>query len=486
MSKVIRVFVQPLSLLGTAAALIVAGALTGNFSMIAAGVSLGASTLQKKPKAPDNSAELVNRLQANIDPRTPRKMVFGTTAMATDIRDQEFSDSQTYLHRFIVVASHKVHAISEIWFDDKLAWTVGGGAQGDYVGYLDVTPVLEGSAANAVNISARMGTTRRYTGLAYVYLKFRLKGLTKKTESPFAQSVPSRVTIRGDGAFVYDPRLDSTAGGSGSCRADDQSTWVWSADGANNPALQLLWFLLGWRIKNPVTNEWKLAVGKGVPASRINMASFIDAANICDEAVALAAGGTEARYRSTGVVSEGDSPTTVLDMMKAAMNAILDDVDGKLRVQVLCNDLASPVWSWTADDVLSDFEWTPSADLDATFNIVRGVHPDPSDTALYQMLDYPAREYPSEDGIDRIEPFDLGMVERASQCQRLADLRYLRQKHSGVFSAVFQATAWKVQKGDIVTGTFSPAGISGVKFRVAEMEIKQDGTVPMMLRVERR
>ena len=135
--------------------------------------------------------------------------------------------------------------------------------------------------------------------------------------------------------------------------------------------------------------------------------------------------------------------------------------------------------------MLSDFEWTPSADLDATFNIVRGVHPDPSDTALYQMLDYPAREYPSEDGIDRIEPFDLGMVERASQCQRLADLRYLRQKHSGVFSAVFQATAWKVQKGDIVTGTFSPAGISGVKFRVAEMEIKQDGTVPMMLRVEK-
>jgi hypothetical protein len=174
-----------------------------------------------------------------------------------------------------------------------------------------------------------------------------------------------------------------------------------------------------------------------------------------------------------------------MDMLKVSMNAILDDVDGKLRCQVLYNDLAAPVWSWTADDVLGDFEWTPSADLDATFNIVRGTHPDPSNEALYQMVDYPPIEYPSEDGIDRIEPFDLGMVERASQCQRLADMRYLRQKHSGVFRSVFQATAWKVQKGDIVSGTFSPAGISGVKFRVAEMEIKQDGTVPMMLRVEK-
>lgn len=492
MSKIIRPIFQPLSLVSkklanvaSAAALVVVGAMTGNFQMIAAGVSLGASSLQKKPKAPDNSAELLSRLQVSIDPRTPRKMVFGTTAMATDIRDQEFSDSQTFLHRFIVVASHKVHAISEIWFDDKLAWTVAGGVQGDFVGYLDVTPILEGNAANAINLGARMGTTRRYTGLAYVYLKFRLKGTSKKTESPFAQSVPSRLTIKGNGAFVYDPRLDTTVGGSGSCRADDQSTWVWSADAGNNPALQLLWFLLGWRIQNPVTSDWKLAVGKGVPASRINMASFIDAANLCDEAVALAAGGTEARYRSAGVVSEADSPTTILDMLKASMSAILDDVDGKLRCQVLYNDLASPVWTWTEDDVLSDFEWTPSADLDATFNIVRGTHPDPSNEALYQMVDYPAIEYVSEDGIDRIDPFDLGMVERASQCQRLADMRYLRQKHSGVFTATFQATAWKVQKGDIVTGNFAPAGISGVKFRVAEMEIRQDGTVPMMLRVEK-
>lgn len=492
MSKVLRPIFQPLSLVSkklanvaSAAALVVVGAMTGNFQMIAAGVSLGASSLQKKPKAPDNSAELLSRLQVSIDPRTPRKIVFGTTAMATDIRDQEFSDSQTYLHRFIVVASHKVHAISEIWFDDKMAWTLAGGVQGTFVGYLDVTPILEGNAANAINLGARMGTTRRYTGLAYVYLKFRLKGTSKKTESPFAQSVPSRLTIKGNGAFVYDPRLDTTVGGSGSCRADDQSTWVWSADAGNNPALQLLWFLLGWRIQNPVTSDWKLAVGKGVPASRINMASFIDAANLCDEAVALAAGGTEARYRSAGVVSEADSPTTILDMLKASMSAILDDVDGKLRCQVLYNDLASPVWTWTENDVLSDFEWTPSADLDATFNIVRGTHPDPSNEALYQMVDYPAIEYASEDGIDRIDPFDLGMVERASQCQRLADMRYLRQKHSGVFSAVFQATAWKVQKGDIVTGNFAPAGITGVKFRVAEMEIRQDGTVPMMLRVEK-
>ena len=115
--------------------------------------------------------------------------------MATDLRDQEWSADQSLLHRFIVAASHRSKAIRQIWFDDKLAWTVEGGVQAPYVGYLTVTPVLEGSAANAINISERMGSSRRYTGLTYVYLRYKLTGNDKKAESPFASSIPSRVTI---------------------------------------------------------------------------------------------------------------------------------------------------------------------------------------------------------------------------------------------------------------------------------------------------
>lgn len=468
--------------IGSLGALAVAGTsmLSVGLGALAIGtaVLVGQSVLSGKPKV-TNSKENLERLRASIDPRTPRKTVVGKTALATDIRDEEFTDSQAYFHRFIVVASHKVHAISEIWFDDKLAWSVGGGVASEFSGYLWVTPILEGNSGNAINISARMGTTRRYTGCAYVHLKYKLTGNSKKTDSPFAQSITTRITIRGDGAAVYDPRLDSTvAGGSGSHRANDQTTWTWDDDACRNPALALLFYLLGWEING------KLAVGKGIPANRIDLESFAVAANICDELVDDGASGTEPRYRCDGVWSEGDSPTTVIDMLKATMNADLDDVDGKLRLTVFHNDLTDIAADFTADDVLGAFKWRPATPLQESFNVVRGVYTDPSDNALYQPVDYPEVTETSPDGIERVFAMDLPMVERASQAQRLASGVLKRQKFGGTFEAEFQATAWAVQKNSVVTLTFPKLGFTNKLFRVAEMSLRVDGVVPLVLREE--
>ncbi|WP_164521694.1 phage tail protein [Sphingomonas sp. ABOLE] len=453
-------------------------------TLISAGLAIGSSLLAPKPKAPTSSQAASDRLFASINLRAARHLVFGHTAMATEVRDQEYTENQTVLHRFLVIASHKVQAVEQIWFDDKLAWAASGGAQGEFSGYLTVTPVLEGSAANAINISSRMGSSRRFTGLAYLHLRYKLTGNGKNSDSPFAQSIPTRVTVIGKAALVYDPRLDSTAGGVGPQRAGDQSTWVWSDDAARNPALQLLWYLLGWRIQNPVTGQWKLAVGKGIPPERIDLDSFITAANLCDEQVARAAGGTEPRYRSDGIFSEADDPSLVLDNLKAAMNADLDDVDGKLRITVLHNDLGSPQIGLTAADVLDSFKWTQTPPLTDSFNIIRGSYTDPSTTSLYQQVDYPEVRIDSPDGIDRVETVNLTMVQSPSQAQRLVKQRLQRALYGGMFEAVFQATAWRYRKGDVVPFTFPALGWVNKLFRVVSMTIQVDGTVPMTLREE--
>lgn len=461
-----------LGALGTA----IGGPLGG---LIGAGLgSIGASALAPQAKRAKASPEAMNRLRANVDPLTPRKTVIGITALATDIRDEEFTNNQEQFHRFIVCASHKVQSIDEIWFDDELAWSTTGGIQSKFLGYLGVEGYPEGSAANAKNISPRMGSTRRFTGMAWVYLRYKLTGNSKKTDSPFAQSIPTRITIRGKGAALYDPRLDSTAGGSGSQRANDQSTWVWNDNASRNPALALLFYLLGYRING------KLAVGKGIPASRIDLESFITAANLCDEIVPKVGGGTEPRYRCDGVWSEGDDPTTVIDMLKATMNADLDDVGGKLRLTVFHNDLATPVADFGDNDIIDAFSWQPLPPLDATFNVVRGLYTDPSNQSLYQQVDYPEQREASPDGIDRIDTFNLPMVQSPGQAQRLAQLRLQRQKYAGVFEAEFQATAWKVSKNSVIRLTFGQTGFVQKFFRVAEMEIRQDGRVPLKLREE--
>lgn len=447
--------------------------------LVAAGLSLGASLLSGKQKPPDRSPSDRDRLFASIDPRTPRKQVSGTTALATDIRDQEFTGAnQEYFHRFIVVASHRVHAIDEIWFDDKLAWTAIGGVQGEFAGYLTVTPVVEGNASNAINISGRMGSSRRYTGCAYVHLRYKLTGNSKKAESPFASSVPTRVTIKGSGRFCYDPRLDSTAGGSGPHRADDQSTWGWDDSYCRNPAIQMLNYLLGWRING------KLAVGKGIPPTRLDLASFIEAANICDETVALAGGGTEPRYRSDGIFSEADPMNLVLDSFKATMNGLVDDSDGRIKCKVLVDDTADVIASFTADHIISDVKWRPHADVTDRFNVVRGTFTDPGNASLFQSVDYPAIEIDSPDGIERAFPLDLPLVQSVTQAQRLAALRLNRAQFAGTLEGVWNHEAWKVQKYDVVEQSFPALGFVDKLFRVVAITVRPDGTVPMVMRVE--
>jgi hypothetical protein len=468
-----------LAVFGSVAGASLFGVSAAAFGLISTAASLGASLLAPKPKQPRASAADRDRLYATIDPRTPRKLVFGRTAMATDIRDQEFTGAnKDFLHRFLVVASHTVNSIQEIWFDDKLAWTSAGGAQGEYNGYLTVNTRLVGNAGNAINISARMGNTRRFTGLAYVHLQYKLTGNTKKTDSPFAQSVPSRMTIIGEGMPCYDPRQDSTIpGGSGAHRANNQATWTYGTH-ARNPACQMLTYLLGWRING------LLAVGKGIPANRIDLSSFITGANACDESVSLLAGGTEPRYRSDGIFSEADDMSTVLDQFKSTMNAVLDDADGQIRLTVLANDLGAPIATFGPDDVLGDVQWSPVSDLSDRLNIVRGTYTDPSVNSLYQSVDYPQISIAAPDGIDRIFSVDFPLVQSASQAQRLAKQRLQRAQYTGTLTCTMQFTAWRVQKNDVVRLNFPALGFTNKLFRVIETGVRVDGTVPMMLREE--
>lgn len=465
-----------LSIFGTS---IAASAIAGAASLI----SVGASLLSK-PKATKMSEANNDRLNISLNPRTPRVMAFGRTALATDLRDQEFTGTdKEYLHRFVVVAAHKVDSIQEIWFDDHLAWTSAGGVQSKYAGYLAVTPVLEGTPANAINISSRMGSSRRFTGCAYVYFRYKLTGNSKKTESPFSQQVPTRLTIVGQAIPCYDPRQDSTRGGSGTHRAEDQSTWTWG-EHARNPACQLATFMLGWRIQNPQSGTWKLSVGSGTAPDRVDWQSFIDGANLCDEPVALAAGGTEPRYRGDGLTDDDDDPLAVTEAFKAAMNADVDDQDGLIRLTVFHNDLATPDADFDTIDVEDDFQWLQTLSPTESFNTVRGSYIEPDPRSLYQPAPYREVSVAAPGTLERVHPVDFGLVQSKGQAERLAKQRLQRQLYGGTFRATFLAAGWKVQKNSVVRLSFAPEGWTNKLFRVAEIEVREDGLVPMVLREE--
>lgn len=477
---------------GLAGTLTVAGISTSTLFLVSGGLTVAASLLQKTPKV---TAAQTERLTASVDPRAFRKSVLGQTACPVEIRYEEWSGKdQEYCDWIVLHASHAMDGIEEIWFDTEMAWSATTGVVGKWVGYFSIPHiVLEGSAANAFTFGSGRwnAATARLTGCAYSHWRFKVTGNGKKAESPFSGGLPSRITVIGRGAKLYDPRRDSTVpGGNGPMRADDQSTWRYTADdgvtiGENLP-LQILRVVLGWRIRNPSTGELKLATGSGVPARRLNLATFIDAANLADELVNRSAGGTEPRYHGAGVISEGDDPKASLDMLCTGCCGRFRDTGGKLSLVIAHNDLAAAAIDdgLNDHDVVGPFTWDPDAALEATPNVVRGKYVDASANSLYQLIDYPEVRLPSPDGQDRFFPLDLGVVESPSQAQRIAKMVLQRKQYPREFSAPFDIRAWKYSVGDVVPFTFAALGFNRRIFRVKDQELGQGGVCNMTLTVE--
>lgn len=448
-------------------------------SVIGVGLLVASSVLigPAVPKMPGSLSDGGrSRLSASLDPVAPRKIVFGETAMATDVRYQAFTGAnQEYLEQIVAVASHEVQSIDEIWLDNEKAWSAAGGVAAKFAGFLTVATRNPGAPANGIAIDAVWTASCTLTGCAYVHLEYLLvrDDGNGGNDSPFASGVTSRMTIRGKGAKTYDPRLDGTvAGGAGAQRADDQSTWAWSAGASRTPALQLLFYELGWKING------KLAIGKGVPKARLDLASYAVAANACDESVTRSAangGGTEPRYRSDGVLSEADNPAAVREALCVTMNAVLRDAGGHLSLTVLQDDLASPAASFDENDVVGAIDWRQTPDLQAIFNIVRGQRTDPSDNALYQPVDYPEVELASTDGIDRIATLNLPMVQSNGQAQRLAKQFLQRNQYQGRLSLTGKPSWWQLSLGEVFQFSHSTFGWANKKFRCAGIRISRSG-----------
>jgi len=106
-------------------------------------------------------------------------------------------------------------------------------------------------------------TDFRGRGIAYAAVQLKYDDKSNRGQLP-------QISFEMNGARVYDPRLDSTNGGSGSQRYADSTTWTYS----NNPALLAAWYLIDGNVGMDYD-----------PAAEIYWPSVTAAANICDATV---------------------------------------------------------------------------------------------------------------------------------------------------------------------------------------------------------
>ncbi len=434
---------------------------------------------KKRAALPD-----LDRLNLTSVAAAPRKLVFGTTAMAADLRYVEPSGTgQRFVDAIIHLASHRCTSVDEIRIDDKVAWTAAGGVQGIFAGFMTVEVILETSASafHTVNGGANWGSAQRMTGCCTMRLRFDRQG-TKKAESPFSAGVPTQLLTIGKGLPVYDPRRDSTVpGGSGPHRIDNQATWQFT-DGAtdlgNNPALQCLAYLIGWRVLGQVS------VGLGLPPSRVDLEAFAAAANICDESILLVGGGSQRRYQGAGLWPDNADPFEVMDAFAASVSGWWDDSRGKIGLFPAVNDLSGGLVSFGDSDILGGVEWQPFPEISQVFNVVRGVNPDPALPANYQPTDYPEIKLTSADGIDRVLVQNFAMVEDKRRAQRLAKQALQRQQYRGLAKVVLGIRAWQVARGQPIRLSFGGLGWVDKLFRIESWSPQLDGSVVVELREE--
>jgi len=257
----------------------IAGISAGTLTMVATGLSLAAGLTAKKPSGGVGGGQTAFK----ADPDAGIPYLIGRTGTGGNIVFHQAADgfkgkTNNDLGDFVTVLSlGPVDEISSYAINKSVVTFDGAGnAVGgyrDFLFYKDQLGALPEASALAVVAGSSprpyaFGPTYKLSGLAAAMSRYRFD--TKNKKYPNGTPQPLWVV---KGVKCYDPRRDSTyPGGLGGCRAGDESTYIWS----ENPYIHGLTWCLG-RYQNG-----QRVMGAGVPISGIDVAAFVEGANIAD------------------------------------------------------------------------------------------------------------------------------------------------------------------------------------------------------------
>ena len=446
-----------------------------------------------KPKAPRFSSQdeakgtLVNKDSNN----NPIPVVYGKRQVGlTRVFVESSGTDNQYLYVAGVLCEGGgagITAIDEVYVDDKLVTFDGALTNGTVRGVSSAdTNFYKGgeslisiqgffgldnqSASSLLDETTSWTSDHKLSGLAYVALRF------KWNQDAFNGLPEVRVTVRGK--KIYDPRLDSTKGGSGSHRQDDPTTWAYSA----NSSLVLLDYLRNSRY------------GKGLPndAFETNYDSFKTSANTCDTQVTPYSGGSNINLFETNAVI--DSEKKLIENVRellVPMRAIFNYTQGKYKV--IIEGTGSSQLLLTKDNVVSEVKLQGESKSEK-YNRVIGTFTNPekdyqSDTVSYPPFDDsaldPADQHAtmlSDDNNTLLErSFDMLQVTSPYQAEEICENILKRSRNNLKAEVTVTSEALNLSIGDIVTATYDTAGFSAKPFRVMSLAINSDSTVTLGL-----
>jgi hypothetical protein len=177
-----------------------------------------------------------------------------------------------------------------------------------------------------------------------------------------------------------------------------------------------------------------LAIGTDIPTAQL-----IAAANICDEAVALAAGGTIPRYTCDTFVSLNQTRGSILSNMLSSCGGRISYQGGQYSIFPAA--WVAPTLVLTDADLVGPIDWRPRLPIRDTCNAVKGTYVSPENA--WQQADVPAYMQDAEHGYvadpwlaedqgERIfHEANFPCVGNSATAQRLEKIALLRTRYQG-------------------------------------------------------
>lgn len=423
---------------------------------------------------PGATASFGSSLQLSGDTTAAVQLIYGEAWTGGVLRYRDVAgvnDENLYL--VIVLAGHSCDSVPAVTADKNLLTLDGSGnvtSPAQYVGRLNIRYYLGSDTQTADSVlttafGSKWTSNHRLRGRTYAIVKMTFDETNMNSVPQFLFKVRGRK--------VYDARLDSTNGGSGAHRLVTESTWAWS----ENAVLCLNDYDRGVMINS------KREAGVGIPSTRFDWSNVIAEANVCDEAVTLAIGGTEKRYTVNGIIdTRGDHNTTrALFESAFAGDAIFSDT----KWRYFTGAYRTPTLSLLPEHFIGALKHTVFTGEKDRFDAMQGRY---SASAEYgQIVDYaPVLLASATAGNERFTSMDFQLVndvivgvgtDGGARCQRVATLLLQKQTAGKRIQCTTNLYGLRAMPGETIQVTHAAFGLVTQTMRVLEVQLRpvQDG-----------
>ncbi len=288
-------------------------------------------------------------------------------------------------------------------------------------------------ATTIAEVPGKWRSTDVLRGHTYFMLRLNLN------HAEFQMGTPL-VEVLLDGAKLYDPRTGLTE---------------WS----DNPALVAYHYL---------TSE----LG-GVRPSAIPLASFIAAANDCDDIVTTGSWSGK-RYTFNGVITSEQSREEVLEAIAQSMAGGIDATNWT----IFAGKYSAPVMELTQEDIVGEFAFNGGPAMNEVFNTVRGQFISPENS--YVATDYAPYQnavYLAADDEELDTNIDLPFTNSQQRCTNLARIFTEDNRNGATINGTFSQKAFKLLVGQRFTFTAPFFGQNAKVYRVTDKKFQPGGMI---------